>query len=152
MVTVIIQFLGDNFSERMNWGVSDKIKISQSFIYTDFFNQNAEGLSLDQANENPLQANGDAVPFNEYQKTKRIIGGINGNITINSVSDLQVNGFMRITKYKETSNKAAQYRDYTAPGVGFQYNVHLNSGDIKHTFGVGGDFQWQTIDEIKFRA
>lgn len=145
-------FWGDNFSERMKWDLSDKIKVSQSFIYTDYFNQNAEGLSLDQVKENPLQANPDAVPFNEYQKTKRIVGGINGNIILNSFSDLQLNGFLRVTRYKETSNKAAQYRDYVAPGAGFQYNIRLNKGNFKNTFGVGSDFQTQTIDEVKFKS
>ncbi len=145
-------FWGDNFSERLKWKLSDKINVSQSFIYTDYFNQNAEGLSIDQVQENPLQANPDAVPFNEYQKTKRIVGGINGNIKINSVSDLQVNGFLRFTRYKETSNKEAQYRDFVAPGAGFQYNLHLDKGDLKNTFSLGSDLQNQTIDEVKFRS
>jgi len=47
-------------------------KLTQIFQMTDYFNQNAEGLSIDQVRENPKQANGDANPFNEYQKTATV--------------------------------------------------------------------------------
>ncbi len=145
-------FWGDNISEKLNWAASDKLKLTQILSITDYFNQNAEGLSLDQLLENPKQANPDARPFNEYQKTNRVTNGIVGSIKFSDFDDLQFSGFVRWWKYKETSNKAAQYREFTAPGGSIQYNMHFGSGDIKNHLSVGTDFQWQAINENKFRS
>jgi iron complex outermembrane receptor protein len=143
-------FWANNFSEKINWAASDKVKITQVFMATDFFNQNAEGLSLDQVNQNPKQANGDAIPFNEYQRTDRITNGISGSIKISDMQDIQFNSFLRWWNYKETSNKAADYREFTNPGGGVQYNLHLGNENLRHNFGAGLEFQWQTIGEVKF--
>lgn len=145
-------YWGNNMSEKINWKASDKLSITQIFMLTDYFNQNAEGLSIDQVNKNPKQANPDAVPFNEYQKTNRITNGIVGQLKISDIQDLLFNGYMRWSKYKETSNKAAQYRNFTSPGGGIQYNLHLGSGDLKHNISVGTEFRWQGISENKYKS
>jgi iron complex outermembrane recepter protein len=145
-------FWGDNLSEKINWTTNDKFSLTQIFMSTDFFNQNAEGLSIDQVNQDPKQANPDAIPFNEYQKTNRITNGLSGMVKFSDMHDLQFTGFLRLTKYKETSNKAAQYRDFTAPGGSLQYNLHVAGENIKHNIGVGTEFQWQTIAEHKFKS
>jgi len=145
-------FWGNNFSEKINWKASDKFKITQIFMATDYFNQNAEGLSIDQVAQNPEQANPDAVPFNEYQKTNRITNGVNGFLKLSDMHDLQFNSFLRWSKYKETSNKAAQYREYKSPGGSLQYNLHLGNESVKHNISAGTDFRWQSIVEHKFRS
>jgi iron complex outermembrane receptor protein len=145
-------FLGNNFSEKLGWKPSEKLSLQQVIMITDYFNQNAEGLSINQVEENPLQANPDAIPFNEYQKTNRYTTGLTGNYKIAKTSDINFYAFMRWSKYKETSNKAAQYRDFTTPGGMIQYNLHLGNNRLKNNLSFGSDFQWQTIAEVKFKS
>jgi iron complex outermembrane receptor protein len=142
----------DNISEKLNWSASDKFKLTQILSITDYFNQNAEGLSLDQLLQNPKQANPDSRPFNEYQKTNRVTNSVLGNIKFSDFNDLQFSGFLRWWKYKETSNKAAQYRNFIDPGGSIQYNMHFGNENVKNHLSVGTDFQWQTIYENKFRS
>ena len=146
------RFWSSNLSEKIIWTASPKFKLTQTFMKTDFFNQNAEGLNIDQVNQNPLQANPDANPFNEYQKTGKLTTGLCGDLTLNSHSSIQFSGFIRNTAYKETSNKAADYRDITAPGFSAQYNYKCGNSNLKNTFSVGADAQWQSIKEHKFKS
>lgn len=145
-------FWGNNLSEKINWAPSAKVEITQLFMLTDYFNQNAEGLSLDQVLENPKQANPDAIPFNEYQKTDRITNGLTSRIKFSDFHDLQLTGFARQWKYKETSNKAADYRNFNNDGGSFQYNIHLGNDAIKNQTSIGADVQWQTIGEYKLQS
>jgi len=146
------RFWANNLNEKIQWTPSDKVKITQVLMLTDYFNQNPEGLSIDQLNDNPLQPNPDAIPFNEYQKTNRITNGIAGEIKTCKNQEIQFNAFVRITKYKETSNKSAQYRNMTAPGGSLQYNIHLGKNKIKNMISAGGDIQWQSIKEYKLKS
>ena len=143
-------FRGRNISEKIKWVPSDKLQVQQILMITKYFNQNAEGLSLDQVNENPLQANPDAVPFNEYQRTDRFTAGISGKYSFSAKSDLEFSGYMHLSKYKETSNKAAQYRYFNSPGGMLQYNMHLGKGRIMNNIAFGIEYQSQVINEYKF--
>ena len=145
-------FWGNNFSEKINWKPSDKLNLQQVIYITDYLNQNAEGLSLEQVSENRKQANPDAIPFNEYQKTNRYTTGLTGKYKFSELSDIDFYGFMRWAKYKETSNKAAQYRNFVTPGAMIQYNLHLGSDNFKNHVSIGSDVQWQTIGEVKFKS
>jgi iron complex outermembrane recepter protein len=145
-------FWGDNFSEKLCWKPSDKLTLQQVILVTGYFNQNAEGLSIGQVEENPLQANPDAIPFNEYQKTNRYTSGLTGHYEVNSNGDIDFYAFMRWSRYKETSNKAAQYRNFETPGGMLQYNLHLGNDRIKNTLSIGTDYQSQSIAEVKFKS
>jgi len=145
-------YWGNNLSDKINWSPNSKIKITQIFRLTDYFNQNAEGLSLDQVMENPKQANPDANPFNEYQKTNRITNSLSGLIKFSENHDLQLSGFSRWWKYKETSNKAAQYRNLSDDGGSLQYNIHMGNKNFKNHISIGTDFQWQNIGEYKLQS
>lgn len=144
-------FYGDIFTEKLSAQVNPDLKVRQVFIYSDYFNQNAEGLSIDQLNEDPKQANPDAVPFNEYQKTGKMTNAVFANYRISASQDIDAHGFLRWGKYKETSNKAAQYRNFMAPGGGLQYNIRFGEGNAQ-TLAFGTDFQWQAIQENKFKS
>jgi len=146
------RFWSSNLSEKVSWTASPKVKLTQVLFLTDYFNQNAEGLNIDQVNENPLQANPDANPFNEYQKTGKITTGLTGDITLATNQNLQFTAFIRSSKYKETSNKAAQYRDFLTPGFSAQYSWKVENDKLKNTFCIGSDLQWQTIAEHKFKS
>jgi iron complex outermembrane receptor protein len=144
-------FWANKLYEKLCFQLNDKIKISQILSHTDYFHQNPEGLNLAQL-DNPTQANPDACPFNEYQKTNRTTFGLTGVYDINKKQNIQTYAFYRTWKYKETSNKAAEYRNYTDPGAGLQYNLNLQTGNLKHHFSLGADFKWQNINMYKLKS
>lgn len=144
-------YWGNKVYEKINFHPSEKLTVTQIFSHTDYFQQNPEGLNLGQF-DNLLQANPDACPFNEYQKTNRSTFGLVGTYRISKIMDVQLSGFMRSWNYKETSNKAAEYRTYTIPGANLQYNLHLGSGKVKNHISLGGDVKWQTINMYKLQS
>lgn len=144
-------FWSNKLYEKVNFRPTDKLTITQIISHIDYFQQNPEGLSFAQL-DNPLQANPDARPFNEYQKSNRTTAGINATYKFNDMHEITANGWYRTWDYKETSNRAAEYRDYTVPGAGFQYNLHLGKGDIKNYFSVGADYKSQTINVYKLES
>ncbi len=145
-------FWSNKFYEKINFNPSDKLAITQVVSHTDYFQQNPEGLNLQQLAENRRQANPDANPFNEYQKTNRTTLGFISSSKINEMHEIEFSPFYRYWNYKETSNKAAEYRAITNPGVSAQYNLHLVSGNIKNNFSVGSDLKWQTINMYKLQS
>jgi iron complex outermembrane recepter protein len=137
--------------EKINFNPSKKLSITQIISYTSYFQQNPEGLNIGQF-DNLRQANPDANPFNEYQKTSRITIGLNGKYIFSQLHDLEITSFLRSWDYKETSNKSAEYRNITNPGTSAQYNLHLKTGDVKSTFSIGTDMKWQNIDLYKLQS
>jgi iron complex outermembrane receptor protein len=144
-------FWSNKLYEKLGFKLSNKISIIQILSHTDYFHQNPEGLNLEQL-DNPKQANPDACPFNEYQKTNRTTFGLTGVYEINEKQNIEVYAFYRSWDYKETSNKCAEYRDYTDPGAGLQYNLNLQTGKLIHHFGLGADFKWQNINMYKLQS
>jgi len=144
-------FWSNKLYEKISFKLSDKISITQILSHTDYFHQNPEGLNLEQL-DNPKQANPDACPFNEYQKTNRTTFGLNATYDINEKQNIKTYAFYRTWNYKETSNKSAEYRDYTDPGAGLQYNFNLQTGKIKNHFSLGADFKWQNINMHKLQS
>jgi len=144
-------FRGNKLYEKINFNPSEKLSLSQIISYTDYFQQNPEGLNIGQF-DNLRQANPDANPFNEYQKTSRTTLGFHGKYLINELQDIEVTGFIRSWNYKETSNKSAEYRNITSPGTSIQYNLHLSSGKVKNDFSVGTDLKWQNINLYKMQS
>ena len=144
-------FWSNKLYEKVNYYPTHKLSITQIISHTDYFQQNPEGLSIGQL-DNPLQANPDACPFNEYQKTNRTTFGLLGTYKINEKQDVQVSSFLRLWNYKETSNRAAEYRTYTVPGLSAQYNLHLAKGLIKNNLSIGTDLKWQNIDMYKLQS
>ncbi len=144
-------FWGNNFYEKIIFNPSNKLSVSQIMSYTDYFQQNPEGLNFKQLN-NPKQANPDARPFNEYQKTNRTTLGTIVKYRFNKKQNVNAYTFFRTWKYKETSNKYAEYRNYTDPGAGFQYNLIFNMGKIKNLISIGSDLKWQNIDIYKLQS
>jgi iron complex outermembrane receptor protein len=144
-------FWANNLYEKINFKPSEKFSLAQIVSHTDYFQQNPEGLSLDQLID-PRQANPDARPFNEYQKTNRTTIGLHGVYKIDDIHDLELTTFLRSWKYKETSNKAAEYRDITNPGISGQYNFHFGNDNIKNTVSVGIDMKWQNTRMYKLQS
>lgn len=137
--------------EKINFHPSSNLHITQVISHTDYFQQNPEGLNLSQFDD-LKQANPDACPFNEYQKTNRTTFGMHSTYIINKMQDVEATAYMRSWNYKETSNRAAEYRTITNPGASAQYNLHLGSSKILHNFSVGTDFKWQNIAMYKLQS
>ena len=141
-------FRGSIFSEKMIWQPGEKVKVTQLLIVSDYFNQNAEGLNISQLND-PRQANPDAIPCNEYQRTKRITNGVVSDFKISDNQDLELTGFLKVTDYKEPGSSAVQYRTFITPGGSLQYNGKWGEGNIWNHLSAGIDFQFQNIEEYK---
>lgn len=144
-------FWTNKLYEKINFHLNEKINVTQIISHTDYFQQNPEGLNIGQF-DNLKQANPDACPFNEYQKTNRTTLGLNLQYKINESNDFQIVSYYRTWQYKETSNRCAEYRNITNPGVSAQYNFHFNFGNVKNTLSVGSDFKWQTISVYKLQS
>jgi iron complex outermembrane recepter protein len=144
-------FWSNKLYEKLKFKPTDNLTVTQIFSHSDYFQQNPEGLNLSQF-DNLKQANPDACPFNEYQKTNRTTAGLQGLYKINEIMEVQANAYFRTWKYKETSNKCAEYRNITNPGAGIQYNFHLNRDKLANTFSIGADYKWQNIDMHKLQS
>jgi iron complex outermembrane receptor protein len=144
-------FWGNKFYEKINFNPTKKLSITQIISHTDYFQQNPEGLNIGQF-DNLRQANPDANPFNEYQKTNRTTIGFRGKYKFSELQDVEVTSFLRSWNYKETSNKSAEYRNITNPGTSVQYNLHFNGAKIKNDISIGADLKWQNIDLYKLQS
>jgi outer membrane receptor protein involved in Fe transport len=150
-------FMGDNFSEKLNWTPSDKLKLTQILTYTNYFNQNSEGMNLarirgeiigPQSNNMGWQAsNNDAVPYNEFHKTQRLTGALVGKYAIDDKQDIIMKGFFRMNNYRETSNNGDDYKPYINPGFSAQYNLNCGKENLKNHFSIGADVASQTMIE-----
>jgi iron complex outermembrane receptor protein len=141
-------FRGNQFNEKVNWKASDKFTISQIFQITGYFNQNAEGLSIDQLS-NPQQANPDAIPLNEYQKTQRVTNGLVAKYEISRGQFIKLTSFIHQTSYKEPGSSDVTYRTFRTPGATLEYSIEQGAKRIKNQLNVGLDWQNQNIEEYK---
>lgn len=144
-------FWSNKLYEKINFTPSAKLRITQIISHTDYFQQNPEGLNLMQF-DNLRQANPDACPFNEYQKTNRTTLGAIVNYNFSAMHGVQLSTYMRNWDYKETSNRCAEYRHYVVPGLSAQYNLHLGNGMLKHHLSAGTDLRWQNITMYKLQS
>ena len=146
-------FRGDNFSEKINWTPTDKIKITQMLTYTRYFNQNSEGINWGRYDTvGPRAANTDAIRYNEFHLTQRLTGSLIGKYEINKKQDVTVSAFYRFNNYRETSNNGDDYKPYTNPGVSVQYNLHLGGEKLKNHLSIGGEYKSMTLTEHLFKV
>ncbi|MGA2297657.1 MAG: TonB-dependent receptor, partial [FCB group bacterium] len=141
------QFNADNIYGKINWKPSEKLKLTQIVSYTNYFNQNAEGLPLDTVLVNPRAPNPDAEPKDEYQGTERFTGAILGNYEITAQQNLSFNAYIRKTSYIEPGSQYIWHQQYLTPGASIQYNLHHGEGWLQNNISAGFDFQTQTINE-----
>ncbi|MCD6117061.1 TonB-dependent receptor, partial [bacterium] len=144
-------FRSNKLYEKLNFYPSDRLSLTQIISHTDYFQQNPEGLNLGQF-DNLRQANPDARPFNEYQKTNRTTIGLHGTYLIDTIQGIEFTSYLRAWNYKETSNRCAEYRTITNPGASVQYNLHLHSARVKHELSAGADYKQQSINMYKLQS
>ena len=144
-------YYGDIFSEKLNWTPSGKIRITQLLSYTDYFNQNSEGINLGRYDTVGHQAaNTDAIPYNEFHKTKRLTGALIGKFDLCKNQDIQVKGFMRLNDYRETSNNGDDHKPFINSGLSAQYNLNFGSEKLWNHMSLGVDYESKTMTEIEF--
>ncbi len=141
-------FHGDNLALKAHWTPSASLRLTPILLYTEYFNQNAEGLNLVWLAQDRRQANPDALTFNEYILTRRVTGGVVGDVAVGRDQTLSVTGFVRRTAYRESVPSSVIHRTMTAPGVSLQYTAQAATGAFRHRVSVGSDVQLQTIDEF----
>jgi iron complex outermembrane recepter protein len=144
-------FKGDIFNEKINWTPSNKIKITQILTYSDYFNQNSEGISYYRYLTNgPRAANTDAIPFNEFHKTQRLTGALIGKFDFCKNQDIQLKAYMRMNNNRETSNNGDDYKPFINPGFSAQYDWHAGKENLMNHFSIGGDYTGKTMTEHAF--
>jgi iron complex outermembrane receptor protein len=168
------KYWADNVYGKFHFNASPSLKLTAILGWTDFFNDNAEGLNLDWFSADPSEgrrrANPDSyslqeyqqtplsyrqmfgedrIPFNEYQRTSRLTSGIAGKAGLGSNFNLDFSAYLRHTKYKESVPSSLVHRTYDTPGFSLQLSHHAGKGWLKNHLSVGLDLGWQTIDEYK---
>jgi len=147
------KYWADNFYGKFHFNVAPAVKLTAVLGWTDFFNENAEGLNLAWFSANPSllrrNANPDSNTFNEYQKTARLTSGITASIGLGANLDLALTSSYRHTKYTESVPSSLIHRGYDTPSFSLQVNHTAGEDRFKNHLSVGADFGWQTIDEFK---
>lgn len=144
-------FQGNNFYGKAVYNPTAGFSITPVFCWTSSYHENPEGINLNQYNENPKQANPDAVPFNEFLETKRLTGGFSGMALLNETNRLQFNAYVRNTRFTEANNHTFNHRDILSPGGSLQYLLSYGKKQdfLQNTFSIGTDLQFQRIDEYR---
>ena len=141
-------FWGNNLYARATYTPNNNIKITPILEYINYFHENPEGINLQQYNEDPRQANPDAIPYNEYLQTERSTAGLTGLMIFDN-HEIQFNVYNKRTLFTEANNHTFNYRTILTPGTSLQYS--FTSGDkedlIKNKISTGADLQWQNIKE-----
>jgi len=133
-----------NLYGKVQWNPLPALRLKAIIAGTTFFNENAEGLNIDQLQQDPRQANPDAGKYNEYQRTKRLTLGLVAQYQLGAYQDVDVSLYQRGTWWKESVPSSLQDRGYYSPGAAAQYNLHLGRGFLRNHFsaGIDADFQW----------
>jgi len=139
------QFWGDILSGRVYFKPSSSFRLSIFGIGTGYWNQNPEGLNLEQLNEDPRQPNPDALTYNEYQKTKRFTGGVTGTWERSDNQELAFNFFARPWSYTESVPSSVLHRTLRPYEGSFQYTFNNAGVKVKNSLGLGIDAGGQTI-------
>jgi iron complex outermembrane receptor protein len=147
-------YKGDNARGKFAFTISPKVKVTAVLGWTDFTNQNPEGLNLDWFSADPKvlrrQANPDSASKNEFQKTQRATGGVTATIGLAENLDMTATAYFRTTRYQEAVPSTVIHRDFDTPGLMVQVS-HEAAGDrLKNHLSAGVDYAWQAIDETKY--
>ena len=144
-------FFGNNVNEKINWTPTNKVKITQFITYTDYFNQNAEGVNLYRlATLGPQAPNIDALPYNEFQRTQRLTAAVTGKFDINNKQDIQLKGFFKLANYIEQNDGGVNYEPSVNPGFSAQYDLNFGKENLINHVSIGTDMQSQTIIQHEF--
>lgn len=140
-------FNGDNLYAKAHWTPTAALRLTPVLGYTNYFNQNAEGLNLTWLAQDRRMANPDANTYNEYQSTKRTIAGVVGRVDLGGEQRLSGDIFVRHTAWLESVPSSVDHRSMLSPGATLQYTVQRSTGALRHHVSVGTDLEWQSTDD-----
>jgi iron complex outermembrane receptor protein len=147
-------YKGDVARGKFAFTVSPKIRLTAVLGWTDYWNQNPEGLNLDWFSADPVhlrrQANPDSARMNEYQKTQRATSGVTATAVLADNLDLAATAYYRNTRYEEAVPSTVIHRGFDTPGLMFQVNHRAAWGQVRNFLTAGVDYAWQAIDETKY--
>jgi iron complex outermembrane recepter protein len=146
-------YQGDNIYAKANITPSSSFKITPVLSYIDVYHENAEGLNADQYRQDPKQANGDAIPYNEYLETKRFSTGFSGQYNYLGTHVLDFNAFYKNTKFTEANNKTFSDRKIDNFGGTLQYTMNSGKpkGPIMNHVSIGSDINYQKFNAAQDR-
>jgi iron complex outermembrane receptor protein len=146
-------YKADNARGKFAFAVSPKVKITAVLGWTDYWNQNPEGLNLAWFSADPKtlrrQANPDSASKNEFQQTRRGTGGVTASIGLSESLDVMATAYYRKTRYTEAVPSTVIHRDFDTPGLTLQVNHTSAWGRFVNHLSAGADYAWQAIDETK---
>jgi iron complex outermembrane receptor protein len=142
-------FYGDNLYGKLSFKLGRSLQLNLVGAGTGYFNQNPEGLNLLQVRQDPRQPNPDALTYNEYQKTKRGLGGLTGQWTIAENQRLSFTSYGRYTHYDESVPSSVDHQDIGSPGGSAQYDADFSTRSVKHHFSAGVDLDGQMTDDYR---
>jgi len=85
-----------NVYSKIRWNVGSRGRLTAILASIEYFNENAEGLNLEQATQDPTLPNPDAVSKNEYQYTRRTTVGLTGDFSLTPAQDLSFAVYSRL--------------------------------------------------------
>jgi len=144
-------FAGNNGSEKVHWTPSSSVRVTEELSWTDYFNENPEGLNLQQAQQDPRQPNPDALTYNELYDTHRLGAGTTVQVDLTPDQQLEASAWLRTTRYREAVPSSVLHRALQTPGFTAQYHLHSRFGEWHNHFSVGSDLQWQSVDEYRLK-
>ena len=124
-------------------------RLSMVVMGTAYFNENAEGLNLEQVQEDPQQANPDALKYNEFQDTHRGTLGLVGSWDLTPGQRLGLTVYGRATGYRESVPSSVIHRQFAGYGASLQYSLESKLAGLPNRFSAGLDLDWQDIDELR---
>jgi iron complex outermembrane receptor protein len=143
------RFYGNNLYGKLTFKFGRSLQLNLIGSGTGYFNQNPEGLNLQQVEQDPRQPNPDALTFNEYQKTKRGTGALTGQWTFAENQKISFSSYGRYTHYDESVPSSVDHQDIGSPGGSAQYDADLGSGSVRHHLSVGFDLDAQMADDFR---
>ncbi len=124
-------------------------RLSMVVMGTAYFNESAEGLNLEQVQEDPQQANPDALKYNEFQDTHRGTLGLVGSWDLAPGQQLGLTVYGRATGYRGSVPSSIIHRQFASYGASLQYSVESKLAGFANRFSAGLDLDWQDIDELR---
>jgi len=143
----------DNLWGKFTFTINPKVKFTAITGWTNFFNENPEGLNLawfmDDVKTLRRRANPDSYTFNEYQRTKRLTNALTAAVKFTDSLDLNASVYYRHTQYREAVPSSVIHRGFDTPGLTLQLNHRTGQGRLKNYLSLGLDYAYQAIDEFK---
>ena len=142
-------FYGDNVSGKLGLKTRSDFRLNFIALGTGYFNQNPEGLNLEQVKEDPRQPNPDALTFNECMKTKRGTGGLTGSWSPSESQNLSFTAIGRYTHYDESVPSSVDHQETGAWGGSLQYEAEIRRAILVHHLSAGINSDAQLADDYR---